>query len=56
MTQVFSPAVNVGDSQSLKLEADANSDSSLVADDMSTSSEAMWSELNSESELWPTDF
>lgn len=55
MTQVFSPAVNVGNSQSLNLEAVANSGSSLAADDMSALSEAMWSELNSESELWPPD-
>lgn len=41
MTQFFPPAVNVGDAQSLNIEANANSEvTSLVEDDMNTTSEA----------------
>lgn len=42
MTQFFPPAVNAGDSQSLNLEANANSETTyLMADDMNTASEAV---------------
>lgn len=42
MTQFFPPAVNVGDSQSLHLEGNANSEAtSLMAADMNTASKAV---------------
>lgn len=61
MTQFFPPAVNAGDSQSLNLEANANSETThLMADDMNTASEAVESDLDSEygfwPSLWPTDW
>lgn len=55
MTQFFPPAVNVGDSQSLNLEASANSEAtSLTADDTNTAPEAVWSGLDLECGFWPT--
>lgn len=49
MTQFFSPAVNVGDPQSLNLESNANSDvtSSMVVN-VYTASDTMWSDLESD--------
>lgn len=50
MTRFFPPAVNVGDSQSLHLEGSANPEAtSLVAADINTVSEAVWSDLDPES-------
>lgn len=47
MTQFLPPAVNVGDSQSLHLEGNANSEAtSLLAADINTVSKAMWSDLD----------
>lgn len=49
MTQFLSPAVNVGDPQSLNLESNANSDvtSSMVVN-VYTASDTMWSDLESD--------
>lgn len=55
MTQFFPPAVNVGNLQSLNLEASANSEAtSLMADDTNTAPEALWSDLDLEHRFWPT--
>ena len=47
MTQFFSPAVNVGDPQSLNLESSANSEvPSFTEDNMNTVSETVSSDLD----------
>lgn len=56
MTQFFPPAVNVGDPQSLNLESNTNSEAiSFTVDNVNIASEAMWSDLDSESGFCPTN-